>query len=322
MRAYLQTSRPTIDEDEPKRVADEARLLLDAPGGLGDPLRKRLADGMTAYARGDPRAQEIVAEGLEKFRNAPGAEELHWLAGLCARWDRRIPHFDAAIAQRPKYALALYGRAVASMGVSVASKALEDLEAAIRLWPAFADAYLLRGYLRGQLGERDAQAADFAMAERLDPGDLHVHLYRGIRLYDLGDFAGSVAEYTKILDRSPRAATVWSNRGNSKSRLDDLDGAIADHTESIRLVPHHNSYLNRATVHLRKRDRAAAMRDLDASLKLWPDYGDALYLRGVMLWEDGRHEEGYANVQRSVGRVVLYPDAAKVAEEMRRKLGK
>lgn len=70
------------------------------------------------------------------------------------------------------------------------------------------------------------------------------------------------------LTRMDRAST-FSNRGLLLGRRGDQRGAMRDHNRALKLAPElASAWINRANAHLRQRDLAAALSDLDQAVAL------------------------------------------------------
>ncbi len=241
LRAYL-VSLNLWDEPEEaalsasRKLAQEGVLHLEraeAEGsGYDSDLQRRVADVMRAYLRGDRAAVlSMSREGIASFSGQRGVEEFHWLAALVRDSKQEaIEDFGLALAVRPKFALALYGRAMVRYGMQEYERAQSDFDEAIRVSPGFAEAWLYRGTVR-------------------------IHLK---------DAAGAIADFGVLIARDALAAGAYNGRGYVKlDQLGDLDGAIADLTEAHRRKPdtYRLPLAFRAEAYLKKRDWEAALRD-------------------------------------------------------------
>jgi len=81
-----------------------------------------------------------------------------------------LAHFNAALAARPAYTLALNGRGFVYMKLRKPLPAIEDFTAAIKLDPNYANAYRNRAAARKLIGDVEGAAADLAMEHKLLSG--------------------------------------------------------------------------------------------------------------------------------------------------------
>ena len=78
-----------------------------------------------------------------------------------------LVHFNAALAAKPNFPLALNGRGFVLLKMRRPLPAIEDFTAAIKLDPKYANAYRNRGAARKLIGDEQGAAADLAMEQQL-----------------------------------------------------------------------------------------------------------------------------------------------------------
>lgn len=125
--------------------------------------------------------------------------------------------------------------------------AFEYFNKAIQIQPNYADAYSNRGNLFAQAGNSDAALKDFDKAINLKPH-----------------------------------ADAYFNRANEYSKLNRLNEALTDYTKSIELEPRADSYTNRAFTYFKIKRNELARKDLKIAQKLFPNYGKAYFLEGII----------------------------------------
>src|SRR5512145_127128 len=82
-------------------------------------------------------------------------------------------------------------------------RAIVDYDEAIRLNPAYANAYNNRGIAYRAAGAPDLAIADFSRALELDPNAANVYTNRGSAHADKGDLARAIADYTRAIELDP-----------------------------------------------------------------------------------------------------------------------
>lgn len=186
----------------------------------------------------------------------PPVTEAQWQAQRC--FDQGNNHYDGGRLDR---ALALY-------------------DEALRLDPAFAQAYGNRGNVRALSGDLAGAAADYTQVIALDPDDARTYYNRGSIRADQGDLAGAIADYTEALRLDPDDADTYLNRGLARAEQGDIAGAVADYSDVIRLNPADaDAYNNRGWVRYQQGDPDGAIADCYKALSLDPANVNALHTR-------------------------------------------
>ena len=217
--------------------------------------------------------------------------------------------FAAAIRRDPGYARAFYERAVflqdqtsyshrpnlgrfladfSAPRETFAERAYEDLTEAIRLEPAYAEAYFLRARLwtwrerAGAGGEEDHATralADLDAAVRLAPRDAAPYLARGEALA-AGNDPRALDDFTEAIRLAPGDFELLMARGKAWLARGDAGRADADFEEAARLAPEDTQLLvERGKAWLAGGDAGRALADFDAALRLSPGASWYYHLR-------------------------------------------
>ena len=78
-----------------------------------------------------------------------------------------LAHFNAALAAKPNFPLALNGRGFVWLKMRKPLPAIADFTAAIKLDAGYANAYRNRGAARKLIGDEQGSAADMAMEQQI-----------------------------------------------------------------------------------------------------------------------------------------------------------
>jgi tetratricopeptide (TPR) repeat protein len=174
---------------------------------------------------------------------------------------------------------------------------------AIRIDPAFAQAYRSRGLLRAKLDPPTA-LQDYNEAIRLNRDDEDSLCLRGCLRITLGDFGGAIEDLDEAIRLRPGFGWAVVQRGIAREENGDIEGAIEDFGEAIRLfdmVPSLSLHalLFRARARRRNGDLKEAVRDYDEVTRRQPDNGKAFLERAVARMELGDRTGALQDVEIS-----------------------
>lgn len=147
--------------------------------------------------------------------------------------------------------------------------AKESFEAAVRLGPNLAEAYLFRG--RVQL-DRDAAEQDYSKAIELKPDYAEAFYQRGLNRDLNQNKAGAMKDYNRAIELDPTLINAYMTRAVLYMLDNKYPLAIADYTKVIELQPDGTGYYVRGTAYLDSGKYAPAIKDLTRSIQLDPNY--------------------------------------------------
>jgi tetratricopeptide (TPR) repeat protein len=97
--------------------------------------------------------------------------------------------------------------------------------------------YFERGKERAQAGEYGPAVGNYTEAIRLDPAFTEAYLRRGWAFGRLGQFEQAIQDFTEALRLDPSSAYAYANRGWAYAQVRHYEQAIQDCTQAIRLDP-------------------------------------------------------------------------------------
>jgi TolA-binding protein len=308
-------------------------LLLTASLCGADPAADLLASGRGAFADAQyALAVRTLQRLVEEFPESSRADEASYLLGVSLFYTERYEQCLSVLGQlrgrSPNSALAVragYWQGAAHLKLGRSEKALEMLKVeAARTGPDAVyrpHAMVLAGAALEQLG-RDAEAAPLyraLLAEKSVAGDA-VEALRGEALFRLagteyraGRYAGAGDMYAKVLLDYPRSPLVRDSAfflGECELALGSLAGAEKRYRTVIEVYPD-SPYTDTAKLRLaelaaRGGRPADALAQVDAALKRagagalsGTSRGEALRLRGDILYDQERYEEALASYTRA-----------------------
>lgn len=115
-------------------------------------------------------------------------------------------------------------------------EALGEFDAAIRLDPNYADAYLMRGYVYNALGEFGSAIQDYDEAIGLGQGYI-VFANRGVAYSRLGQYERAIQDFDEAIRRNPGDPALFLEWAGNYGYLRNYERALQDDNEAIRLQP-------------------------------------------------------------------------------------
>ncbi|MCR2834581.1 DUF3857 domain-containing protein [Parerythrobacter lacustris] len=266
----------------------KAKLSVAAPGTVrwrweldDTELRQRTAKARAAYSE--------VVEEAEPDDFVPLMSRAAFLYSIYD-YAGAVEDYSRIIEKEPTADLHLI-RADSLVSLGRLDQAVEDIQAAYDLDPANSTAYY-QAQLLARLG-RSGEAIE--LLDALPVGDDDLDDFADSRATVLG-IAGQVESGLLLLEErlvekddssTLLNADCWY-RGLHKVAL---DSAVDQCTRAVERAQNPAGVLDsRALVHYRMGNKDAALADLDAALKLQPGLSNSLYLKGIILLEQGKRE--------------------------------
>ena len=201
-------------------------------------------------------------------------------------YDKAIDDFDAAVRLNPAYAEAYHGRALARFGKREYDRAIADCNEAIRLDPRYVDAYCHRAEAWDAKGVPDKAFSDYGEAIRLAPDRAVIYNNRGLLLGKWNELDEAIADFDRAIHVNPNCAMAYNNRGLAWRAKGEIDKAIADYSHAINLDPACvQAYHNRGIAWGVKGEPDKKIADLDHAIRLDPTFAAAYYVR-ASVWLD------------------------------------
>jgi tetratricopeptide (TPR) repeat protein len=231
-------------------------------------------------------AQQAAASTAPVVREEKLSAQTHFERGFAATSpNEKIRFYTEAIRLQPAFPEAYNNRAIAYQAKGEIAEALADLDEAIRFKPTYATAYYNRGITRYDKGDLAGALKDYDEAIRLQPGYLDVG-HEAENPGDDGENAKATtaieAAIDEVMPERPNYGIAYNNRGLARSDKGDVRGALADFNEALRLMPNlAAAWFNRANLYYDKGDFDRALADYDQALRLRSRHTIALNNRGL-----------------------------------------
>jgi tetratricopeptide (TPR) repeat protein len=164
-----------------------------------------------------------------------------------------------------------------------------------------------------QQRENDIAALKFDAAIKLYPRNALAYVGRAQVYEGQGNRDRALEEYNQALKFAPTCFVAFNSRCYSRAIVGDLQAALADCNEALRLYQGSAGTLDsRGFVYLKMGDLDKAIADYDAALKIDPDHARSLFGRGKARIMKGDEVGGEVDIIKAQH---IQPD---VAEEMAR----
>jgi Tfp pilus assembly protein PilF len=192
---------------------------------------------------------------------------------------------NASLANVPKPALALYNKALElANNRETWSKAVEQLKAALALYPDFALALGELGALYMKLGQPDKAAEAFSQALKLAPDDYATILTYGIALYTLQKFSEAEEQFRKSVEKNRTSPSAHFYLGLVFLKRRDYEDAEKELKSAVEFggdgIPQAHYYLG--GIYWGKHEYKQAADELETYLRLSPNAEDAARTRATI----------------------------------------
>jgi len=210
---------------------------------------------------------------------------------------RRAAEWGGLSAREAAQAWTTAGVALSEMGRD--GDALAALDKAVAADPGYQPGWAMRAISRARRGLSEGALSDWEEALRRAPRDWRARLARAAFLLREGRAEDALADLERAAAMAPREPDVHFNRGLALAELGRTEAAREAFGRTIRLDP------GDAQAHLRRAltradgDPRGALSDLDAAVRLAPDWAAAWATRGRLQERMGDAEAAMRDYRRA-----------------------
>lgn len=200
------------------------------------------------------------------------------------RFDLAIRDFEKVIELNPKLPMPAWVELYLGLGTvyqenAEYTRAIDNLDKALRLDPSNAKIFLNRGNTYFFLKNYDQALADINKSLELEEIPLG-HYSRAKVLETMGESDKAIAAYTKAIEQNPQFAEAHSNRGLLFQKKRSLELALKDFTRAISIDPLDGVYyFNRANIHVLQGRLGLAVSDYTKAIEIYPRWAEPLRRR-------------------------------------------
>ncbi len=129
----------------------------------------------------------------------------------------------------------------AALQQGVFDQALSNLNKAIALDSALAEAYYYRAAVYATLGNSPEAIANFSHAIHLRPGDTTAYYNRGLLYSYDADYRGAIADFSTAIRLNENYPLAYIARAETYEKTGQVDSALADYETYIKICPTNES---------------------------------------------------------------------------------
>lgn len=215
-------------------------------------------------------------------------------------WDSAIQDYNAAVRLFPDSATIYVERGTAYDRKGELVLALADFSTAIRLDANNARAFSNRGLAQYKSGAYDLALADFDEAIRLDPALSVSHNGRGISYAMKGEQTKAIAAFSDAIRLNAFYAIAYSNRGRAYASIGDFGSAIADLKKAVQIEEDPKFYNELAWTYFRSGDSVLGLPVAAKALRMDPSYADAYDTRAAIYESLGDREKAISDLKMAL----------------------
>lgn len=135
----------------------------------------------------------------------------------------------------PRTAAALVNRGNVYFAKSDLDRAMQDYDAAIRIYPSFSPAFVARASVWIIKREHQRALDDQTRAIKIDPRNVLGYVSRALTRLDMGDRKAALDDVNTALQIDPDNTEALFRRGDIYRTTDDFARALSDYERAIRI---------------------------------------------------------------------------------------
>jgi len=231
-------------------------------------------------------------EGAKKFCEVG---ESH---GVQGRHQEAIVAFGKSLELCP-HAKTYLARARAWQEMQNFSRAIEDLDQAVRIDPDLAIAYCWRGACRVETNDINRALADFTIAISLAPNKASIYAARASVWGSLDKHELAISDLSKAIELSSDTAALYMARGLFWGSLNNWSESLKDIDKALEIEPNHvKCYVLRGDAKKELGQYSSALEDYEHSVLL--DRNSSIGNRTLALFLSTCPDESYRDYAKAV----------------------
>ncbi len=186
-------------------------------------------------------------------------------------FSRALADLDEALKRAPKSVEALIARASLFDATGAHDRAIADYSSALAAAPDSLEALLGRAEAFRTKKQFDLALLDYDRLIKIRPDATNAREGRAKTYSDKGDFEKALVDFDQALGRDPQSAALHVERGSIYLAQKEFDRAIADFDAALATEPRNaRAYLERSAAYHGKNELDRAKQDIEAALRIAP----------------------------------------------------
>ncbi len=196
-------------------------------------------------------------------------------------WDGAAVTFKTLLDIHPGFDGGYLGRAKMYMAQGDTAAAVADIDHALKINKNAVNGYVMRADIAiNSNGDFTRALEDMNEAIRLQPHYAGYFINRAFLRHKLDDYFGAMSDYDYAIQLAPYDYVAYYNRALLRAEVHDYDNAVSDLNQVLALRGiDYRTLFNRAVINNEKRAYKEALDDINAVLKVYPELAAAYFLR-------------------------------------------
>ncbi len=259
--------------------------------------------------------RDAFTERLANFYTAESYSHLGQEALKKQQWHSASECYEKALAIHPHYADLNHHYATALRGIKSFEAALTAIENALNINPRYARAYLCKGLIQYEQGERETGIHNIQRAMEMEAGyridmfqkameyhqsedypsalilfeninktevdQIQFHYHLGADMFRRGLYGSAIAEFEKALSLNPNYADIRNHLGVAQQAMGHTQNAIASFQHALSVNPRYvDALINLAILYRDMQDHKSAIRLFEQVLNFDQNHPVALHNLG------------------------------------------
>ncbi|MGC8801385.1 MAG: tetratricopeptide repeat protein [Chloroflexus sp.] len=277
LEAAAQAALQTLQRTANRNDPEAINARVNALLTLADIARRR-----NDSAAAEDYYRQVLAVDPQSIAAHIGLGEL---AGEQGRWGIALGYFETAVALPggDTNATAQFWLGESLLRSGQLTRARAAYQRALELQPIYPEALLGLAQTQHALGQADAALQTVEQALRQRSNYAEAHLFHGKLLQEAGRFAEARAAYDAAIGANDRIAESFYRRALLAIRDNDYDQAIRDLNRTVTLQPNFpEAYYWLGRTYYTQGRIESAQQAIERAIALNPDYSEAIFYSGLI----------------------------------------
>jgi arylsulfatase A-like enzyme/Tfp pilus assembly protein PilF len=183
------------------------------------------------------------------------------------KFDEAIQVLEKGIQKIPDSEILLSRLGHTYLVLGRSKKAIESMQAVLKINPRYFDALLASAWILGIMGKKEEALSYYKKALEIEPENKFLRMNYAINLATSGMFDEAIEFYNSLKIEYPDDYQIYQNLGITYGNLGDLDKSVENLERAISIHPTPFSYLNLAVALRKKGELREAIHYLKLYLK-------------------------------------------------------